>query len=88
MTDPVLYALISAGQAVALAAIAAWLKRGQTEAQQVSKHLHQETRAAVEVVRQDVNGKMAEMMQLKGEAEKAKGNLEGRAEEKAESKER
>ena len=84
MTDPVLYALISAGQAVALAGIAAWLKRGQLQAQQKSEEHHAETQQAVETVRQDVNGKVAELLRISGDAREAKGNLEGRAEEKAE----
>jgi hypothetical protein len=37
----------------------------------------------VETVRQDVNGKMAQLVQVSGDAREAKGNLEGHAEEKA-----
>jgi hypothetical protein len=39
--------------------------------------------ANVETVRQDVNGKMAQMLQVSGDAREAVGNLAGHAEEKA-----
>ncbi len=51
---------------------------------QVAQHI--ETKAAIEVVREDVNGKMAKLLQVTGDAKKAEGNLEGRAELKQESK--
>jgi len=38
----------------------------------------------VDTVHDDVNGKMEKLIKVSGEAEKAKGNLEGRAEAKAE----
>lgn len=44
------------------------------------------THEKVEVVRKDVNSKMAELVKTTGEAEHAKGNLEGRAELKEEQK--
>ena len=40
----------------------------------------------IEVVRNDVNSKMSELVRTTGEAEKAKGNLEGRAQLKEEQK--
>jgi len=40
---------------------------------------HKVTTAAIEVVRKDVNGSNARALQVKGEAEHAKGVLEGEA---------
>ncbi len=40
----------------------------------------------LEVVRKDVNGKMTELIETTGKAERAKGNLEGREELKEEQK--
>jgi hypothetical protein len=76
LSDPVILGFIGGVQAVALAAIAAWLRRGQDDN-------HKATQASIEVVREDVNGKMEKLLKVTGESEKAKGNLEGRAEEKA-----
>jgi hypothetical protein len=44
---------------------------------------HNDTTAKIEVVRNDVNGKMSELLRVSGDARQAVGNLAGRAEEKA-----
>jgi len=48
-----------------------------------SDEQHRQTQAKIEVVRGDVNGKMQELLDVTGDAREAKGNLAGRAEEKA-----
>lgn len=77
MSDPVIIALIAGIQSTVTAILAAWVKKSQDAN-------HQESMDATEVVRKDVNGKMNDYLRVSGAAEKAKGNLEGRAEEKAE----
>ena len=68
MSDPVIIAIVVAVQTTTSAALAAWVKRGNDAN-------HKDTQSKIEVVRQDVNGKMAEML----DAREAKG----RADEKA-----
>jgi len=44
---------------------------------------HAQTKQAIEEVRKDVNGQTAQLLQVSGDAREAKGNLVGRAEQKA-----
>jgi hypothetical protein len=83
MSDPVSIAIIVSIQTVCCAAIAAWLKHGQDAIGQRQDDHHRETTAGIEVVRQDVNGKMSQLLKIQGDARQAVGNLEGHAEEKA-----
>lgn len=73
MSDPVIVTIIGGVQAVALALIAAWLKRSGDEN-------HTAVQKSIEVVRQDVNGKMEKMQDVIAKASKAEGKLEGLAE--------
>ncbi len=66
--------VVSAAQVVSLAAIKAWQDRN-----------HAATQASIEVVRNDVNGKMEKMQQVIKTAALAEGNLQGHAEAKAEA---
>lgn len=43
---------------------------------------HQETKTSIETLHKEVNGKMAALLQVTGQAEHAKGKLEGQAEPK------
>jgi hypothetical protein len=43
---------------------------------------HEETTGKIEVVRNDVNGKMQQLLETSGDAREAKGKLDGVAEEK------
>ncbi len=79
MSDLVAVAIIAALPAT-LSAVFSYLN-GRRQLQ-----MHSETKAAIEIVREDVNGKMAKLLQVTGDAKKAEGNLEGRAELKQESK--
>lgn len=88
MSDNVTLALIGGFQTVALAVIAAWLKHGQEDAKQAQIDNHLETKAAIESVHKEVNGQTEKLLQVSGDARQALGNLQGRAEEKAESEQR
>lgn len=86
MSDPVLITIIGSVQAVALAVIAAWLKTAQDQRDRNhadTKRSIVATQGSIEVVRQDINGKMDNLLQTTAEAERAKGVLEGRAAESA-----
>ncbi len=54
----------------------------------LSNRNHRETRAEIEVVKNDVNGKMEKLLTVTGQSERAKGNLEGRSEAAQEAKEK
>lgn len=77
---------------VVVPALLAYLIRRQEINHQALLTTAQETRelvrADIEVVRKDVNGKMAQLLKTTGEAERAKGNLEGHAEAIAEKPDR
>jgi len=72
VSDPVIIAIVVALQTTISAGLAAWLKRGNDAN-------HRDTQGQIEVVRQDVNGKMADMLKLKGEAGEAKGHADEKA---------
>ena len=78
MSDLVLVSIISASPGI-ITAILSFLNGRRQEKN------HQENKAALEVVRQDVNGKMQQLVDVSGEAKRAEGNLEGRAELKRET---
>ncbi len=75
MSDAVAVALIGAIQAATIA----WLNHQ-------SKKRSTATNAKVEEVHEKVNGQTDALLLVTGQAEKAKGNLEGRAEKVAEDK--
>lgn len=76
MSDPVQIALIAAGVSLFPAVLTFLNGLRQREN-------HLESMAKIEVVRQDVNGKMEKMQEVIAVAAKAEGKLEGKAEEKA-----
>ena len=76
MSDTALIIIVGSFQAVALAAIAAFLKGWQDKIASVAVHLAQ-VHEEVKVVKADVNGKMAQLLEVTGAAEHAKGKLEG-----------
>lgn len=76
MSDPAIIFVAGAVQTVLLAIVAGVLKLW-------GDRNHAATQQSIEVIHRDVNGKMAELIKVTGQAEKAKGKLEGAAEEKA-----
>lgn len=76
MSDPTLIFIAGGVQTVLLAVVAAVLKI-------YGDKNHAATQESIEVVRQDVNGKMEKLLQVTGASEHAKGHLEGVAAEKA-----
>lgn len=86
MSDPAIIFIAGGVQAVMLAVIAAFLKVWQDRNHVVLKDEIGGVKQDIKVVSNDVNGKMAQLLQVTGEAEKAKGVVEGHAEAKAEAK--
>jgi len=64
------------------------LINGQAQARHAANadRKREELKAQLNGIHRDVDGKMAELLRINGEAEKAKGNLQGRVEQKAEGK--
>jgi len=88
MSEPTLVIIAAGVQAVLLAIIAAFLKVWQDRHHAESIAVAKSVQEKIEVVHNDVNGKMAELLRVTGEAERAKGTLEGKAAAKAEPHER
>lgn len=78
MMDSTIIIVASSVQTVALALIAAAMKVWSDR--QDAHHIA--TQASIEVVRQEVDGKMEKLLQVTGENEKAKGIAQGHTEEK------
>lgn len=76
MSDPVEIAVIGALLAAFQGALAFFGKLRQ------DKHA-QDNKDQLDIIHRDVNGKVETLLQVSGAAERAKGNLEGRAEQKA-----
>ncbi len=79
MSDATIVVIVSSINSLLLAILAAMVKVWSDR--QNSNHV--ETKQAIEVVRNDVNGKMEKMQEVIKTAAIAEGRLEGRAEEKA-----
>ncbi len=75
MSDPSILIIVGAIQTVALAIVAAAVKIW-------GDRNHRATQASIEVVRNDVNGKMEKMQEVIRTAALAEGKLAGRKEEK------
>jgi len=76
MSDPSVLIIVGAVQTIALAVVAAAVKIW-------GDRNHAETKQAIEVVRNDVNGKMEKMQEVIKTAAFAEGKLTGIAEEKS-----
>lgn len=76
MSDPVIVALIAVVGTVANSALTLYSNRKRNEQ-------HAETAASIETVHRDVNGKMAQLLEVTAKAAKAKGKLEEQTEQKA-----
>ncbi len=79
MSDPSVLIIVGAVQTVALAVVAAAVKIWGDKN-------HAATQASIEVVRQDVNGKMEKMQEVIKNAALAEGKLAGKAEGREEEK--
>ena len=84
MSDPVQIALISmiGGSVASIGPIVIAILNLRR-----NKQYHDATSRSIEVVREDVNGKMAQLLKVTGESEKAKGKVEERAEADQRAKE-
>lgn len=78
MSDPTIIFIAGGIQTVLLAVVTAALKVW-------TDRNHAETQRSIEVVRQDVNGKMEKLLKVTGDAREAEGRLAGRAEERADT---